>query len=219
MMIAIEKTSNQAEDQTWQTGSWETFLAVSQQPTYQKVKAYYFRGAYQFVIGVGANHGDINAVIFLLLSFYCTIRNLPHKAYVNTSYRKEGIRECQPDLSYYFLERGSPLPRGSSLVNLNEYAPPDLVIEIADSSLADDLGMKRLLYEEMQVGEYWVVDVQTMKIIAFRILDSLGSIRIAESSVIAGLQLSFLEEALRRSSELDNSQLGAWFMEQIKENN
>ncbi|WAS05253.1 Uma2 family endonuclease [Gloeomargaritales cyanobacterium VI4D9] len=204
------------ERQTWQAGSWETFLALSQQPTYQKAKAYYFQGAYQFTMGVGANHGDINAVIFLLLSFYCTIRNLPHKAYVNTSYRKDGIRECQPDLSYYFLDGDNPLPAGSSVINLNEYAPPDLAIEIADSSLADDLGMKRLLYEEMQVKEYWVVDVSSLEIFAFAVDQNLGSRRIQQSVVLEGLAMDAITEALHKSQELDNAQLGQWWMGKIK---
>ncbi|MCC5649018.1 Uma2 family endonuclease [Nostoc sp. XA013] len=46
---------------------------------------------------------------------------------------------------------------------------PDLVIEIAKTSLLDDLGTKRCLatsrfastlYEELGIAEYWVVDVQ-----------------------------------------------------------
>ncbi len=216
MTIAIEKPSNQAEDQIWQAGSWETFLTLSQQPTYQKAKAYYFRGAYQFVMGVGANHGDINAVIFLLISFYCAIRNLPHKAYVNTSYRKDGIRECQPDLSYYFLSGDNPLPAGSSVINLNECAPPDLVIEIADSSLADDLGMKRLLYEEMQVREYWVVDISSLEIFAFAIEQNMGSRRVRQSEVLQGLAMDAIAEALHKSQELDHATLGQWWMERIR---
>jgi len=53
-----------------------------------------------------------------------------------------------------------------------------------------------------------------MKITAFRILDGLGSERITESSILSGLRLSLLEEALQLSSEMDNSQVGSWFMEQ-----
>jgi len=223
MTIVTEKTVpiDRAEEPvpTWQAGSWETFLTLSQQPIYQKAKTYYFRGAYQFVMGVGANHAAINLIISLLVELYCIVRGIPFRGLTNASYRKAGLRECQPDSSFYFGDSVNASPTGREIANLDNYSPPDLVIEIADSSLADDLGMKRLLYEEMQVREYWVIDVQTMKIIAFQILDSLGSIRITESLVIAGLQLSFLEEALSRSSELDNSQLGAWFMEQIKENN
>jgi hypothetical protein len=54
-----------------------------------------------------------------------------------------------------------------------------------------------------------------MKITAFRILLGLGSERITESSVLRGLHFSLLEEALQRSREIDNSQIGSWFMQQL----
>ncbi len=43
-----------------------------------------------------------------------------------------------------------------------------LVIEVADSSLAQDRGLKRRLYAEADVEEYWVVDVVGRQIEAFR---------------------------------------------------
>ncbi|BBC23360.1 Uma2 family endonuclease [Pseudanabaena sp. ABRG5-3] len=46
-------------------------------------------------------------------------------------------------------------------------------------------------------------------------LKGLGSERITESSVLGGLRLSLLEEALQRSREIDNSQIGSWFMTQF----
>jgi Uma2 family endonuclease len=126
-----------------------------------------------------------------------------------------GIRECQPDISYYVGDRTQNAPQSSAIVDLDESFPPDIVIEIADTSLGYDLGAKRLLYEEVRVGEYWVIDVQNMKITAFRILLGLGSERITESSVLRGLHFSLLEEALQRSREIDNSQIGSWFMQQL----
>ncbi|NJK35760.1 MAG: Uma2 family endonuclease [Oscillatoriales cyanobacterium SM2_2_1] len=214
--ILEDKSEAPADATTWQMASWEAFLSLCQHPANQKAKAYYFRGVQKFTMGVGAMHGDINAVIFLVLSFYCTIRGISHRAFVNTSYRKEGLRECQPDLSYYFSVSADRLPTGSGIVNLGQYAPPNLVIEIADSSLSDDVGIKRLLYEEMQVQEYWVVDAQKLELIAFAIDENLGSHRIRESIALPGLSLDAIAEALQKSRELDNAQLGQWWMEKIK---
>jgi len=50
-----------------------------------------------------------------------------------------------------------------------EYDPPTLVVEIGSSSLSDDLGRKRLLYEQSGVQEYWVNDLNVEEIIAFAI--------------------------------------------------
>ena len=46
----------------------------------------------------------------------------------------------------------------TNIVNLDRYPAPDLVVEIAKTTLLDDLGTKRSLYEELGVAEYWVVD-------------------------------------------------------------
>jgi Uma2 family endonuclease len=64
------------------------------------------------------------------------------------------MREAQPDVSYYVGEKAVSAPQGSSVVNLDQTPPPDLAIKVADSSLNDDLGKKRLLYEELGVVEY-----------------------------------------------------------------
>jgi Uma2 family endonuclease len=220
MTIATEKnlSSDRAEEtvQTWQAGSWETFLALSQQPTYQKAKAYYFRGAYQFVMGVGANHAAINLIISLLVELYCIVRGIPFRGLTNASYRKAGLRECQPDSSFYLGDSVNASPTGREIANLDNYSPPDLVIEIADSSLADDLGMKRLLYEEMQVREYWVVDVSSLEILAFAIEQNMGSRRVRQSEVLQGLAMDAIAEALHKSQELDHAKLGQWWMEKIR---
>ncbi len=199
----------------WIATTWENFLEISQAVSIDKAKFYYFQGRYYKEMGVGANHAFVNTVVIILISLFCMKRNILTKGYTNCSYRKVGVRECQPDISYYVGDHAQNAPQSGAIVDLDASLPPNLVIEIADSSLGYDLGAKRMLYEEVRLGEYWVIDVQNMQITAFRILDSLGSARIAESSILSGLRLGLLEEALQRSSEMDNSQVGAWFMEQI----
>ncbi len=60
------------------------------------------------------------------------------------------------------------------------------MIEIANTSFKDDLGEKRSLYEELAVKEYWVVNVQTIEIIAFK-MENGGSWRIHTLEVLQGL--------------------------------
>ncbi|XWK88514.1 MAG: Uma2 family endonuclease [Phormidium sp.] len=87
------------------------------------------------------------------------------------------------------------------------------VIEVAYSSLADDKGEKRLLYESLGVQEYWIIDVQNVEIIALEILDR-GSRRIDRSQVITGLEIAILEAALRRSREMNHGKVSAWLLTQ-----
>ena len=213
--IALPEVNSNIFLEVWTPAPWDSFLAISENPDYDKAKFYYYHGSYFLEMGVGSIHGFDNSIIIILLYIFCTARNISINTFTNTSYRKERVQECQPDISYYVGDK-LLFPLGSSIVNLDLVPPPDLVIEIADSSISSDLGIKRLLYEEMGVGEYWVVDVQSLKITAFRILGNLGSDRLTTSQVITGLPLSLLEKALERSRDSNNAQVGAWFMEQVQ---
>ena len=65
------------------------------------------------------------------------------------------------------------------------------------------------------MAEYWVVDVQNTQILAYAIAEQ-GSQRIQVSQVLAGLTIAILEEALRRSRETDQSQVGAWLLSRFQ---
>lgn len=71
------------------------------------------------------------------------------------------------------------------------------------------------MYEELGVSEYWVVDVGNAKMITFRIIKG-GSQRIYCSQILPGLEIALLNEALRRSRESNQSQVGQWLMEQFQ---
>jgi len=153
----------------------------------------------------------------LAIHLFCTIKGISLNGLDNCSYRKTGVRECQPDVSYYIGETAQLAPSGSSIASLDVTPPPDLVIEVADSTFADDIGEKRLLYEELKVAEYWVLDVQKSEIIAFAIIADNGSRRLVQSEVLPGLTIAVLEEALRRSRTDDRTQVGAWLLAQFQQ--
>ncbi|WP_366557791.1 hypothetical protein [Okeania sp. SIO1I7] len=58
--------------------------------------------------------------------------------------------------------------------------------------MSDDKGEKRILYENIRVGEYWIVEVENAKVIAFAVADG-GSKQIRESLVLPGLKISLLD--------------------------
>jgi Uma2 family endonuclease len=55
-------------------------------------------------------------------------------------------------------------PRGTSA----HPTTSDLVVEVADSSLAFDTNEKRLLYARAGIREYWVVDVNGRRLLVYR---------------------------------------------------
>jgi Uma2 family endonuclease len=94
------------------------------------------------------------------------------------------------------------------------WGTPSLAIEISSTTLSDDLGQKRLLYERLGVQEYWVVNVEAATVIAFEIFNG-GSRRIQISSVLANLSISVVEEALQRSKTEDDGKINRWLVQQF----
>jgi Uma2 family endonuclease len=165
---------------------------------------------------IGNDHSRDHSIINHAVYLYAGIRKIPLNGNDNCSYRRAGIREAQPDLSFYIGENAKAIPYGISIIDLDLYPPPDLVIEIANTSLADDLGEKRLLYEDLGVREYWVVNVPMAEIIAFKIENG-GSWRIQESQLLRGLSMQLLEEGLRKTREITHSEVGMWLMQKFQE--
>ncbi|MBW4583248.1 MAG: Uma2 family endonuclease [Tildeniella nuda ZEHNDER 1965/U140] len=197
---------------TWVTATWDEYLRIIDDPAYAKAKGYYFDGQMRVeTMGVGPDHASDNGIIHVAITLFCALKGISIKGLINCSYRKTGVREAQPDVSYYVGERTTLAPQGSSITNLDEIPAPDLAIEVADSSLDADLGKKRLLYEAMAIAEYWVVDVENAQIIAFQVASN-GSRRIDQSQVLPGLEMAVLCEAMIRRRQLDDSQVVAWLL-------
>lgn len=201
---------------TWVVATWDEYIEAIDDPLLEKAKGYYYDGHLRIEMSpVGVDHASDNTIILFAVNLFCTLKGIPLRGLITCSYRKMGVRECQPDISYYIGERAKLALTGTSAIDLNSCPAPDLVIEVANTSLSDDIGKKRLLYEAMEVFEYWVVDIQNAQIIAFAIADG-GSKRITQSQVLLGLDISLLEEVLRRSRQMDNTQVGAWLLAQIQ---
>lgn len=213
----MSKLSTQLLSDTWILASWDDYIQIIENPTNEKAKGYYNNGKLRIEMPpVGPDRADDNGIIVVLVNLFGIAKSLEMRLKVNCSYRKPGVREAQPDASYYIGERVQLAPTGSSIVDLNSSQPPDLAIEIADTSLSSDLGEKRILYEDLGVTEYWVVDVKKAQITSFKITASGGSQRIRESVVLPGLAIALLEEGLQRSRRVDNTKVGQWFLAQVQ---
>lgn len=161
-------------------------------------------------------HGQDNSILSAVVTLYGTLRDIAYTAFINTSFRKAGERECQPDLAYYIGADAARPPKNNQPVDVEAWGAPTLAIEISSSTLSDDLGQKRLLYERLGVREYWVVNVEAATIIAFEMMDG-GSRQIQDSIVLLGLSLAIAEEALRLSQSEDHGAINRWLMHQLRE--
>jgi len=206
-------TTQSLTTDTWVRASWEEFLALADRLEQQKGRFYYDDGCMRIeMAAVGPIHGRDHSVVARTISLFATVKSIRIVGYTNTSFRKARVRECQPDSSFYIGADFRLPPRTNSPVDVNQYDPPTLVIKIASTTLSDDLGRKRLLYERLGVREYWVVDVSTNEAIAFKMLDG-GSRQIQDSKVLEGLKIATVEEALRRSQTEDDGAINRWLLQ------
>ncbi|HEY9801891.1 MAG TPA: Uma2 family endonuclease [Leptolyngbyaceae cyanobacterium] len=202
--------------EAWVTATWDEYVQIVENPIYEKAKGYYYNSKMRMEMPpVGNDHASDHTIVIVAVSIYAAIKSIPMNGKDNCTYRKIGSSEAQPDISYYIGENADVVPWGTSIISLDNYPPPNLVIEVANTSLADDKGEKRLLYEELGVNEYWIIDVQNVQVIAFA-MENGGSRRITQSQVLPGLAISLLEEALRRTRATNQSQVVTWLLSQFQ---
>ncbi|MBW4497241.1 MAG: Uma2 family endonuclease [Oscillatoria princeps RMCB-10] len=200
----------------WVTATWDDYIQAIAEPAYETAKCYYYNGQLRIeMTPQGFDHSCDNFSVGSAIAIFTGIKRIPLSGVTLCTFRKPAEADCQPDLALYIGERAKIIPFATSLVDLNVYPTPDLVIEIAKTSLSDDLGSKRLLYERLGVAEYWVVDVRQCQLIAFAVAGG-GSKQIAQSQVLPALPFTLLEEALRQSRATGRSQLYTWLIAQIQ---
>ncbi len=200
---------------TWIKATWDEYLQETENPDYTKAKFYYNNGRLRIEMSpLGHDHACDHALINHAIYLYAAFKSIELNGKNNCTYHKTGWKSVQPDLSFYIGQTANAVPYGTSIIELNTYPPPTLVIEVANTSLGDDLGEKRLLYEELDVTEYWIVDVKNVQIIAFTV-EKEGSRRIKQSAVLPDLEIAVLEEALRRSRQTNHGRVSAWLLEEF----
>lgn len=197
---------------TWVKASWEEFIALAEDPAFIDGRFYYHQKLLRIEMSpLGPRHGRQHSIISKAVSLFATIKNVRIVELANTSFRKAGIGEFQPDLAFYIGSGLKVPPQTDIPIDLLEYDPPTLVVEIGSACVSDDLGRKRLLYEQSGVKEYWVNDLNVEEVVALAIADGRSG-RIAESHVLPGLAIALVEEALKRSHSEDDSKINLWLL-------
>ncbi|HBE20639.1 MAG TPA: hypothetical protein DEG17_25255 [Cyanobacteria bacterium UBA11149] len=201
---------------TWVNCTWEEYLQAISDPNCDRARCYYYNGRMRLEMSaLGNPHSRDHFSVITAIGLFASTKNIDLDGHDNCTYRKTGYQEAQPDVSFYVGANAEIIPWDATIIDLDTYPPPDLVIEVAYSSLADDKGEKRLLYESLGVREYWIIDVQNVQVIAFEIENG-GSRRIYQSQVLSGLDMAMLEEAFRRSRTVNHGKVSTWLLSQFQ---
>ena len=212
----MSKLQTKLPTDEWVTATWDDYIQAIDDSQLENAKSYYYKGQVRIeMTPQGYDHSYDNSMIGYAVQLFGGIKGIAMSAVTNCTFRKANEAEAQPDLAFYIGENAEIIPPNTTIVDLNVYPQPDLVIEIAKTSLSDDIGGKRMLYEQLGVREYWVVNVRLALLIAFAIADG-GSRQITQSQVLPDLPFSLLEEALRRSRQAGRSQIYSWLIAQMQ---
>jgi Uma2 family endonuclease len=201
----------------WQRATWQDYLALRDAPTQERMKLAFNQGWLWVAMGgEGINHAGVSDLFTMMIGFWA----IQHPEQLFTSLgrcllEKPETQACAPDLVLYV---GADYPQWQPgeprRIDLSRSRVPDLVGEIADTTLANDLDEQKHLYAALGIPEYWVVDVRGQRVFAFLLQD--GEYQICEASrALAGLPIALLEEALQRLSEGTNTSAAVWFIQQI----
>lgn len=202
----------------WQPATWENYLAYRDAPTTERVRLF-FNGNYLFVDmgSEGINHARVSDLFTLLFfTWFSRFAEQTADSLGRCLLEKPKKQAASPDLVLYIGEDVSQWREGEPRrIDLNQWRVPDLVGEIADTTLATDLDEKKHLYADLEVPEYWVIDVQGRRVLAFRLQKDGKYQQCAQSVALEGLPISLLEQTLERLSEGTNISAASWFSQAI----
>jgi Uma2 family endonuclease len=219
-MTAVMLVSPQTTLPQWQVASWEDYVRLRDGGNEQRL---FFHGNCLLVKDMGwegISHSQVKDLFILLMGLWFMAH--PEQEVQSMSgclIERAGSQAAAPDLMLYVGE-GCPQwavgePRR---IDLGKWRVPDLVGEIADTTLATDLDEMKQLYAALGIGEYWVIDVQGRRVMVFGLGED-GKYRQCEvSQVLAGVTTGLLEETLGRLAQGTNISAANWFMQQVKGN-
>ncbi|AFY83213.1 Uma2 family endonuclease [Oscillatoria acuminata] len=219
MTLSLEKPTPPNSILQRHNATWQDYVAIRDNGDIDWQKISFHQGWLWVDMGTeGPNHAsfsDLMTAVFFVWVFL-------HPEFVLQSYgrcviERPDTHACAPDLVLY---KGDNIPRWQPgeprRIDLRRHRLPDLVGEIADTSLTLDLDEQKQLYASLGISEYWVVDVKGLRIFAFS-LTSLGHYEaIAQSQVLTGLPIALLEQTLERLNTETNTAAANWFLQQLQ---
>ncbi len=202
-----------------QTATWEDYLHRVENLHSQQERVFFHQGRIwiEDMGNEGINHARFNKLLTMLLySWFARQTDVKFDLLGGCVLEKPQSQGGAPDEVVYIGENSPQYQAGGSRrVNLSQWRVPDLVVEIADTTLANDLDEKKQLYLTLEIPEYWVVDVRGNQVFAFRLIDGKYQ-QCTESTALTGLPIDLIEHTLERMDNV-NGNAALWFAAQLEQ--
>ncbi|MBW4491789.1 MAG: Uma2 family endonuclease [Oscillatoria princeps RMCB-10] len=201
----------------WQPATWKDYLACCDDPALEQARLFFNQGYLLIYLGnEGINHARFNSLLTMLFLSWFAQKGQSFDELGGCVIEKPKRQAASPDKIVYIGE-GSPRWKEGEprRINLTQWRVPDLVGEVADTTLATDLDEKKELYAALEIPEYWVVDIRGERVLAFRLQED-GKYQQCEDSVaLEGLPISLIERTLAQLNQGNNGSAAFWFAQQI----
>jgi Uma2 family endonuclease len=203
----------------WTPATWVDYEHHRDNPAAPNRLRLFFHDGYLKVNAMGwegIEHSEVNHLFTLLIGIWFMAHPEQRtKLLGGCLMEKPNTQAAAPDLLVYVGEGAPTWSKGEPRrIDLTRWRVPDLVGEVADTTLAIDLDEMKQLYAAFGIPEYWVINVPGKQVLAFRLTD--GKYQQCETSgVLAGLPIDLLEQTLDQLSQGTNISAANWFMQAI----
>ncbi|AFY59640.1 Uma2 family endonuclease [Synechococcus sp. PCC 6312] len=198
--------------------TWAEYLELRDDPNLEWRKISFDQGWLRVEMGKeGPGHASVSDLFTIIFGFWAFLHpEETYQSYGRCLIENPETQACAPDLVLY---RGDNIPRWQPgtprRITLPEQRLPDLVGEVADTSLTLDLAEQKQLYARLGVPEYWVIDVQQGQVLAFGLTEAGSYEPITISQVLRGLEIELLSQTLARLEKGTNTAAANWLMQQL----
>ena len=202
----------------WQPATWQDYLRYRDDPTPERMRLFFNGNSLLVDMGSeGINHARVSDLFTLLFGFWFSQFALKTAESLGRCLlEKPNQRAAAPDLVLYVGEGVPQSQEGEPRrIDLTQWRVPDLVGEISDTTLATDLDEKKKLYADLEIPEYWVIDVLWKRAIAFRLQPDQKNQQCVYSVALKVLPITLLDQTLERLVEGTNISAASWFAQQI----
>ncbi len=201
----------------WQPARWEDFITACNNPALEQARIFFYQGYLLIDMGnKGITHSRFNNLLTMVFVLWFSHKGVT--AFDDLGgcvIAKPKVGGGAPDRILYIGEDFPQWQAGEPRrINLDNWRVPDLVCEIADTTLASDLDEKKRLYAALKIPEYWVVDIKGERVLAFRLQEDGKYRECSVSLALEGLPISLLSETLKLLCN-GNGMAAMWFSQQI----
>lgn len=218
MTISLDKTLSPTTIIQRRDATWQDYVAIRDSLEIDWRKIAFHQGWLWVDMGTeGPNHASFSDLITIIFGFWAFLHpDVVLQSYGRCLMDKPETHACAPDLVLY---KGENIPRWQPgeprRIDLTRHRVPDLVGEIADTTLSLDLDEQKQLYASLGITEYWVIDVKGMRLFAFGLTATGQYKEITVSQVLEGLSIVLMEQTLERLSHETNTAAANWLMQQL----